>query len=100
MAPASGPPADAEDVLPALTFGDGPNLVVALHGITASAMTWPPVARRLSAQWTLVAPDLRGRGAAFEAQSNGASSGTAGAPGKRAVLSTPARGISTHKGWR
>ena len=49
-----------------LTFGDGPELVVAVHGITASAMAWPPVARRLSADWTLVAPDLRGRGAAAE----------------------------------
>lgn len=49
-----------------LTFGDGPEIVVAVHGITASAMTWPPVARRLSPGWTLVAPDLRGRGAAAE----------------------------------
>jgi len=60
----SGPSAGAGDPLPVLTFGDGPKLVVALHGITASAMEWPPVARRLSAEWTLVAPDLRGRGAA------------------------------------
>lgn len=50
--------------LPVLTFGEGPEVVVAVHGITASAMTWPPIARQLSAQWTLVAPDLRGRGAA------------------------------------
>ena len=49
-------------MLPMLTFGDGPKLVVAVHGITASAMEWPPVARRLSAEWTVVAPDLRGRG--------------------------------------
>jgi lipase len=54
----------AGGTLPVLTFGDGPELVVAVHGITASAMTWPPVARQLSAEWTLVAPDLRGRGAA------------------------------------
>ena len=60
----SAPSAGAGDPLPVLTFGDGPKLVVALHGITASAMEWPPVARRLSAEWTLVAPDLRGRGAA------------------------------------
>jgi lipase len=53
-----------DDILPVLTFGDGPRLAVAVHGITASAMTWPPVARQLSAEWTLVAPDLRGRGAA------------------------------------
>jgi pimeloyl-ACP methyl ester carboxylesterase len=64
MATASGPPVDADGALPVLTFGDGPRLVVALHGITASAMSWPPVARRLSADWTLMAPDLRGRGAA------------------------------------
>ena len=60
----SGPPSGAGGTLPVLTFGDGPRLVVAVHGITASAMEWPPVARRLSAEWTLVAPDLRGRGAA------------------------------------
>ena len=53
-----------DDVLPVLTFGDGPRLAIAVHGITASAMTWPPVARHLSAEWSLVAPDLRGRGAA------------------------------------
>jgi pimeloyl-ACP methyl ester carboxylesterase len=64
--PPNGPSPEASGPLPALTFGDGPRLVVALHGITASAMEWPPVARRLSAGWTLVAPDLRGRGAAAE----------------------------------
>ncbi len=62
----SGPPSGAEPTLPVLTFGNGPKLVVAIHGITASAMAWPPVARRLSADWTLVAPDLRGRGAAAD----------------------------------
>jgi pimeloyl-ACP methyl ester carboxylesterase len=60
----NGPSPGAGGTLPALTFGDGPRLVVAVHGITASAMEWPPVARRLSAGWTFVAPDLRGRGAA------------------------------------
>jgi pimeloyl-ACP methyl ester carboxylesterase len=64
--PPNGASPEASGALPALTFGDGPRLVVALHGITASAMEWPPVARRLSAGWTLVAPDLRGRGAAAE----------------------------------
>jgi len=64
--PPNGPSPEASGTLPALTFGDGPRLVVALHGITASAMEWPPLARRLSAGWTLVAPDLRGRGAAAE----------------------------------
>jgi pimeloyl-ACP methyl ester carboxylesterase len=62
----NGPAPQAGSPLPSLTFGDGPELVVAVHGITASAMTWPPVARRLSAEWTLVAPDLRGRGAAAD----------------------------------
>lgn len=52
--------------LPVLTFGDGPQQAIAVHGITASAMAWPPVARQLSDEWTLVAPDLRGRGAAAE----------------------------------
>ena len=66
MNPPNGPSPEASGTLPALTFGDGPRLVVALHGITASAMEWPPVARRLSTEWTLVAPDLRGRGAAAE----------------------------------
>jgi len=49
-----------------LTFGDGRRQAVAVHGITSSAMSWPAVARRLSGDWSLVAPDLRGRGAAAE----------------------------------
>ncbi|MFF3174982.1 alpha/beta hydrolase [Streptomyces sp. NPDC057900] len=36
-------------------------VVVALHGITANALSWGPVARRLAGRVTLVAPDLRGR---------------------------------------
>jgi lipase len=52
------------DTLPVLTFGGGPRLAVAVHGITASAMQWSAVARLLGPGWTLVAPDLRGRGAA------------------------------------
>jgi pimeloyl-ACP methyl ester carboxylesterase len=51
------------DGLATLTFGDGPQVAVAVHGITASAMAWPVVARGLPPEWTLVAPDLRGRGA-------------------------------------
>ncbi|MBN0044536.1 alpha/beta hydrolase [Streptomyces actuosus] len=35
--------------------------VLALHGITANALSWGPVARRLAGRATLVAPDLRGR---------------------------------------
>ncbi len=56
-------------VLPTLVFGPGPTTdpgrtVLAVHGITASAMSWPRVAAALPDGWTLVAPDLRGRGAA------------------------------------
>jgi pimeloyl-ACP methyl ester carboxylesterase len=36
--------------------------VLAVHGITASGAAWPAVARALPADWSLVAPDLRGRG--------------------------------------
>jgi pimeloyl-ACP methyl ester carboxylesterase len=60
------PTMNSPNGLPVLTFGDGPERAVAVHGITASAMEWPPVARQLSDAWTLVAPDLRGRGAAAE----------------------------------
>ncbi|WP_326662689.1 alpha/beta fold hydrolase [Streptomyces sp. NBC_00385] len=35
--------------------------VVALHGITANALSWAAVARQLAGRVTLVAPDLRGR---------------------------------------
>lgn len=45
------------------TFGDGPQVAITLHGITASAMAWPVVARALPPDWLLLAPDLRGRGA-------------------------------------
>ncbi|WP_431892918.1 alpha/beta fold hydrolase [Nonomuraea sp. bgisy101] len=44
------------------TFGTGPRLIVAVHGITASLMAWAAVARRLPPEWSLVAMDLRGRG--------------------------------------
>ncbi|MFE3448163.1 alpha/beta hydrolase [Nonomuraea sp. NPDC059194] len=44
------------------TFGTGPKLVIAVHGITASLMAWQAVARRLPKDWSLVAMDLRGRG--------------------------------------
>lgn len=39
----------------------GAPTVVALHGITANALSWGPVARLLAGRVTLVAPDLRGR---------------------------------------
>nr|AUV64144.1 alpha/beta hydrolase [Streptomyces citricolor]BAV57081.1 alpha/beta hydrolase [Streptomyces citricolor] len=44
------------------TVPDAPT-VVAVHGITANALAWSQVARRLAGRATLVAPDLRGRGA-------------------------------------
>jgi pimeloyl-ACP methyl ester carboxylesterase len=36
--------------------------VLAVHGISASAMAWPAVAAALPEDWSLVALDLRGRG--------------------------------------
>lgn len=46
--------------------GDSPT-VVAVHGITANAWCWGPVARHLDGDVTLVAIDLRGRGASAHA---------------------------------
>jgi lipase len=43
-------------------WGDGPSTVLAVHGITASAYSWPGIADALPDTWRLVAPDLRGRG--------------------------------------
>jgi pimeloyl-ACP methyl ester carboxylesterase len=48
--------------LRALRFGDGENIVLAAHGITASAMSFRTVGRHLPDGWSLVALDLRGRG--------------------------------------
>jgi pimeloyl-ACP methyl ester carboxylesterase len=45
-----------------LSWGTGENVAVAVHGITASAMSWRAVANAMPAGWTLAAPDLRGRG--------------------------------------
>src|SRR5579863_2038701 len=45
-----------------LVWGSGKHVAVALHGITASAMSWQGVARHMPTGWTLAAPDLRGRG--------------------------------------
>jgi lipase len=45
-----------------LVWGSGKRVAVALHGITASAMSWQGVARQMPSGWTLAAPDLRGRG--------------------------------------
>ena len=45
-----------------LQWGTGKRVAVAVHGITASAMSWQAVARHVPPDWTLAAPDLRGRG--------------------------------------
>lgn len=45
--------------------GSGP-VVLAIHGITASHMEWPYLARALGDDVTLVGPDLRGRGGSRE----------------------------------
>ncbi|HEY2671265.1 MAG TPA: alpha/beta hydrolase [Rugosimonospora sp.] len=42
--------------------GTGPT-VLAVHGITANALAWAPVAEALAGRVSLVAPDLRGRAA-------------------------------------
>ena len=43
-------------------WGAGPYIVLGVHGVTASCMSLLPVARRLGPEFTLIAPDLRGRG--------------------------------------
>ncbi|HEV2377694.1 MAG TPA: alpha/beta fold hydrolase [Streptosporangiaceae bacterium] len=54
---------DAEGgTLRVIAFGAGPLPVLAVHGITASAMCWQAVARALPPDCTLYAVDLRGRG--------------------------------------
>ncbi|MEU4170309.1 alpha/beta hydrolase [Streptomyces sp. NPDC026665] len=45
-----------------LRFGSGPRTALAAHGITGSGMSFRAVARRLPDDWSLFAPDLRGRG--------------------------------------
>lgn len=50
-------------------FGSGPETILGIHGVTASALSLAPVARYLGEETALVAPDLRGRG------------GSAGLPG-------------------
>src|ERR1700749_4103511 len=46
-----------------LQWGTGRRVAVAVHGITASAMSWQAGARQMPAGGALAAPDLRGRGA-------------------------------------
>src|ERR1051326_6999727 len=45
-----------------LLWGTGKRVAVAVHGITASGRAWQAVARHMPSDWTLAAPDLRGRG--------------------------------------
>src|SRR6202044_3402130 len=54
-------PVDGGD-LRVLLWGTGNRGAVAVHGITASGMSWQAVARHMPPDWTLAAPDLRGRG--------------------------------------
>lgn len=51
-------------------------VVVALHGITANALSWGPVARLLAGRVTLIAPDLRGRAGVRDFPARTASPGT------------------------
>ena len=51
-----------DGTLRVLRWGRGPRHGVALHGITASAASWVPVAEALPTEWSLFAVDLRGRG--------------------------------------
>lgn len=44
-------------------IGDGPVVVLCLHGVSAQGRSWLPVARRLGDRATFVLPDLLGRGA-------------------------------------
>ncbi len=52
----------AGGVLRVVSFGGGRRHVLAVHGITGSAMCWQAVARALPTGWALHAVDLRGRG--------------------------------------
>lgn len=54
-------PAGGSD-LHVVRFGAGRGTVLAVHGITSCAMAFGAVARRLPPGWTMLAPDLRGRG--------------------------------------
>ncbi|MGW0970531.1 alpha/beta fold hydrolase [Streptomyces sp. NPDC002516] len=45
-----------------LRFGRGPRIALAAHGITGSGMSFRALARGLPGEWSLFAPDLRGRG--------------------------------------
>ncbi len=45
-----------------LRWGNGEHVALAVHGITANAMSWQAVGLALPEDWSLVAIDLRGRG--------------------------------------
>ncbi|MFD5518227.1 alpha/beta hydrolase [Streptomyces sp. NPDC127066] len=49
-------------ILRVLRFGGGPRIALAAHGITGSGMSFRAMARHLPDEWSLFAPDLRGRG--------------------------------------
>ena len=55
-----------DGTLRVLRWGRGPRHAVALHGITANAVAWLPVADALPTEWSLFAVDLRGRGHSAE----------------------------------
>src|SRR5258707_2606983 len=44
------------------TAGDGPEVIVLVHGITGSSETWAEVIPALGEEFTVVAPDLLGHG--------------------------------------
>ena len=43
-------------------YGTGPNVLLAAHGITANHVSMKPLAEMLGDDFTVIAPDLRGRG--------------------------------------
>jgi pimeloyl-ACP methyl ester carboxylesterase len=66
-----GVPVDGGELTALYWAADAPGspIAVLLHGITANAMAWAPVAAALAGEFEVVAPDLRGR------------AGSAGVPG-------------------
>lgn len=59
-----------------LRFGRGPRIALAAHGITGSGMSFRALARHLPDEWSLLAPDLRGRGGSADTPARTASTGT------------------------
>ncbi|MDN3260920.1 alpha/beta fold hydrolase [Streptomyces sp. CSDS2] len=54
-----------EGTLRLVRFGEGDRLVIAVHGILGSLMTWAPVAAALPEGHALLAMDLRGHGHSY-----------------------------------